>query len=128
MEAVIHEINEEDYHDDYSEAARMAFEAHPETDGVFCTSDRIASYVMQEALRRGKRVPEQVKVVGFNDCIATRCVIPLTSVRQPLAEMCAAAIDCVLCQIEGRPYQTTMCFPVTLSRRASTRGYSQEGL
>ncbi len=121
--AEIYEINEEDYHNDYSEAARKVFLAYPDMDGIFCTSDRIASFVMQEALRRGVRIPEQLKVVGFNDCIAGQCAIPLTSVRQPLDEMCAAAVDCVIRQIERQPITAAMSFPVSLSRRVSTRGY-----
>ena len=121
--AEIYEINEEDYHEHYEDAARAFFRKYPDADGVFCTSDQIACYVMQEALRRGLRIPEELRIVGFNDCNAEICPIPLTSVRQPIGEMCAAAVDCVIRQIAHKPSSPVMCFPVSLIRRASTRGY-----
>lgn len=124
--AEIYEINEEDYHGNYHEVAKEFFRKCPDADGVFCTSDSIAFYVMQEALRLGLRIPQQLRIVGFNDCIAEKCPIPLTSVRQPLPEMCAAAVDSVICQIEQEPFSAMMCFPVSLSRRTSTRGYEED--
>ena len=43
--------------------------------------------------------------------------------RLPLDRMCAAAIDCLLKQVNGEPYSMDLLFPVDISRRASTRGY-----
>ena len=124
LEPRIHEIDEEKWHADYTLPAREALAKYPDADGIFCTSDVIASYVLQEVLRLGKRVPEDIRVVGFNDCIVPRiCPIPLTSVRQPLDQMCLAAVDCLLSQVEGKPYEQNLVFPVSVSRRASTRGF-----
>lgn len=124
--AEIYEIKEEDYHEHYLEAAKAFFQKYPDADGVFCTSDQIAFYVMQEALRRGIRIPEDLRVIGFNDCTAEECPIPMTSVRQPIEDMCAAAVDCVIRQIEQKPFSSVMCFPVSLIRRVSTRGYASD--
>ena len=50
----------------------------------------------------------------------------MTSVRQPPGKMCAAAVDCLLAQINGEPYTSDLLFPVELVPRASTRGYSHK--
>ena len=52
----------------------------------------------------------------------------MTSVRQPLDRMCAAAVDCLLAQINGEAYSSDLLFPVELTKRASTRGYNDEVL
>ena len=120
----IHEINEDEWGGNYGIPAREALERYPDADGIFCTSDVIASYVMQEAIRTGRRIPEDIRIVGFNDCFVSQiCPIPLTSIRQPLEQMCAAAVECLICQIEGRPCEGGLLFPVSIIRRASTRGY-----
>jgi DNA-binding LacI/PurR family transcriptional regulator len=51
---------------------------------------------------RGRRVPEDVKVVGFDDSItATTCRPRLTTVRQPMEEMAAAMARVLQEHIEG---------------------------
>lgn len=124
MEVRILESSEEIFGGDYSKLARTAFEQYPDADGMFCTSDAIASYIMQEALRLGKKIPDDLKVIGFNDDpLNGMSVIPLTSIRQPVHEMCEAAVDCLVSQIHKKSVQADMVFPVTLHPRVSTRGY-----
>lgn len=124
MEERVFEAKEDDsLHGDYSELARQALEAFPDADGVFCTSDQIAASVVRCAVASGRRVPEDIRVVGFNDNYLARCMCPpLTSIRQPIPEMCEMAIECLIKQIHGSKVPIDMVFPVTLSARESTRG------
>ncbi|AIO19377.1 HTH-type transcriptional regulator DegA [Candidatus Izimaplasma bacterium HR1] len=41
-------------------------EDYPEIDGVFAISDAVAMAVIKELAKRGKKVPEDVKVIGFD--------------------------------------------------------------
>jgi LacI family transcriptional regulator len=51
-------------------------------------------------------VPSQLSVVGFDDLPLSRWTSPpLTTVRQPLAEMAAAAVRLVLAEERGEPSQ-----------------------
>ena len=121
------EVRQDESYVRYDDLAQRVFQEHPDADGVFCTSDTIASYLMQEAIRLHKRIPEDLKVVGFNDNrLASMQAIPLTSIRQPIHEMCEAAVECLMAQIQHEPFQTDMKFPVTICCRASTRGYQEE--
>ena len=55
---------------------------------VFASSDQMALGVYEAVRRRGLRVPDDVSVVGFDDLPEVRWSSPpLTTVRQPLAEM-----------------------------------------
>ncbi len=76
--------------------------AEPPT-AVFAASDQMALGVYEAVRRRGLRVPEDLSVVGFDDLdLATWASPPLTTVRQPLAEMGAAAARTLLDLADGR--------------------------
>ena len=60
----------------------------PELDAVFCASDLMAVAALSVLQGAGRRVPEDVAVVGYDDSpIATTTRPTLTSVRQPIEEM-----------------------------------------
>lgn len=40
--------------------------SHPEVDGIFCISDSVAAEVIKNLEAHGRRVPEDVKVIGFD--------------------------------------------------------------
>lgn len=69
-----------------AEVAGMAPDKRPT--GVFCANDLLALGVLQELMRRGLRVPDDVALVGYDDIeYAEAALVPLTSVRQPRDEL-----------------------------------------
>lgn len=69
---------------------------------VFAGSDETALGVIEAARSRGLRVPEDLSVVGFDDTAEARFASPpLTTVRQPLREMGAAALSRALLLAAG---------------------------
>ncbi len=78
--------------------------AHPEIDGVFIASDLMASGALPVLAARGRRVPEDVAVVGFDDLeISESTHPPLTTVRQPVAAMAARAGEILAGILAGGP-------------------------
>jgi DNA-binding LacI/PurR family transcriptional regulator len=60
----------------------------PNLDAVFAASDLMAAGALQTLRRSGRRVPQDVAVVGYEDSpIATTTEPPLSSVRQPTEEI-----------------------------------------
>lgn len=59
----------------------------PDLDAVFVASDLMAVGALRALRAAGRRVPDDVAVVGFDDSIAPTLDPPLTSVRQPIEEM-----------------------------------------
>jgi LacI family transcriptional regulator, galactose operon repressor len=69
---------------------------HPPT-AIFAASDQMACGVYEAVRRRGLRIPEDISVVGFDDLPEARWASPpLTTVRQPLAEMGLLAARTIL--------------------------------
>jgi LacI family transcriptional regulator len=62
---------------------------------IFCADDLIAIGAMVALRDHQIRVPERVSVIGFDDIPAARS-IPLTTVRQPMAELGWLAADLLL--------------------------------
>ncbi|MEU6590527.1 LacI family DNA-binding transcriptional regulator [Streptomyces sp. NPDC046881] len=94
---------------------------HPDTDGVFAANDLMAQGVCQVLRERGRRVPEDIAVVGFDDSgIALTCRPRLTTVRQPVEEMAAEMARLLDEHIHGaRSEATSVVFEPELVVRES---------
>lgn len=69
-------------------AMREILDGRAPVDGLFISSDLMASGAVPVLLERGLRVPDDVAVVGFDDSsAATSGAVQLTTVRQPSREM-----------------------------------------
>ncbi|MEH0937799.1 LacI family DNA-binding transcriptional regulator [Micromonospora psammae] len=91
-------------------------------DAVFAHNDLSAAGALQALRDAGRRVPHDVAVVGFDDLpLASHTHPPLTSVRQPLRQMGAAAARALIGHFDGAPLpDTPTVIPTTLTVRAST--------
>ncbi|MFI8192646.1 LacI family DNA-binding transcriptional regulator [Streptomyces sp. NPDC085946] len=76
-------------------------ERHPEIDAVFAASDTMAAGALAALRAAGRRVPEDVAVIGFDDFeLAEHTDPPLTTVRQPLEEIGRTLVRLLLEEIE----------------------------
>jgi DNA-binding LacI/PurR family transcriptional regulator len=80
-------------------ADRYANAASPTA--IFCANDAIASGAVQVLHDRGIRIPEEISIAGFDDCLVAHTTVRrLTTVRQPLRTMGYAALELLLEQID----------------------------
>ncbi|MBO0842130.1 MAG: LacI family DNA-binding transcriptional regulator [Nocardioides sp.] len=77
-------------------------DAHPDLDGIFAASDLMAAGAVRTLTARGRRVPDDVAVTGYDDLgIAEHTDPPLTTMRNPIADMAAEACRLLLDQMTG---------------------------
>jgi DNA-binding LacI/PurR family transcriptional regulator len=94
-------------HGDFSEgsgeaAMRELLERAPELDAVFAASDLMAVGAMRALRASGRKIPDDVAVVGFDDSHAARLTDPqLTSVRQPMEEIGRSLARLLLTQLRN---------------------------
>jgi LacI family repressor for deo operon, udp, cdd, tsx, nupC, and nupG len=90
--------------------------------GIVCSSDRMAMGALRAATERGRSVPDDVSVVGFDDAGPNEYVDPpLTSVRQPFSAMADAIVDLLVSSLnDPSAAATSLRFRPSLVVRAST--------
>ncbi len=110
-------------------AAERLLSANPRPSAIFASNDDMAAAVISVAHRRGLDVPRDLTVMGFDDtAIATTLSPELTTVRQPISEMAAQAVDVLLREIRARRNgedepRTDIVTPHTLIERQSSAEY-----
>lgn len=88
---------------------------------IFAASDQMAVGAMGELRARGRNVPQDVSVVGFDDIVLAEAVEPpLTTVNQPRREIGQAAMALLIEQLGGRADRPDLVLPTRLVLRAST--------
>ena len=77
---------------------------HPDVDGVFAANDLTAAGVIHAARAAGRRVPQDVRVVGYDATQLGMSTHPrLTTVTNPAGALAHAATGMLLDQLAGRP-------------------------
>ena len=89
---------------------------------MFAASDLMATAVLAELRRTGRRIPEDVAVVGYDDSpLAAVSEPPLSSVRQPIEEMGREMTRVLLEEIEtGSPVPRRVILGTRLVIRRSS--------
>ncbi|MER5705836.1 substrate-binding domain-containing protein [Micromonospora sp. NPDC002296] len=83
-------------------AMRRLLASHADLDGVFVANDLMAQGALVALHEAGRRVPDDVAVVGFDDSSAAQAAHPpLTTVRHPLEVMAAEATRLLLAPHRG---------------------------
>jgi DNA-binding LacI/PurR family transcriptional regulator len=94
----------------------------PDLDAVFCASDLMAAGALRVLKEAGRRVPEDVALVGYDEsAIAASTEPPLSSVRQPIEEMGREMARLLLAGIEekARPPRRVILAAELVVRRSS---------
>jgi LacI family transcriptional regulator len=109
------------------QATALLLEREPATDAIFCGSDQIARGVADALHESGRRIPDDVALVGFDnwDVMAEACRPPLTTVDPNLSEVGRVAARELLAAIEGQGpggVRTVACSLVVRESSGATSG------
>ncbi|WP_035052336.1 LacI family DNA-binding transcriptional regulator [Carnobacterium pleistocenium] len=105
------------------QTAEQFFEAYPLADSVIASNDVYAIALMKEAIKKGKHIPEEFQIIGYDDMPFSRMMYPgLSTIAQPAYEMGYRGAE-LLCDIlEKKPVESSRIqLPVTLKIRESVR-------
>ncbi|MFF4618620.1 LacI family DNA-binding transcriptional regulator [Nonomuraea jabiensis] len=92
----------------------------PDVDAVFVASDLMAAGALAALRAAGRRVPDDVAVGGFDDSsVALSTHPPLTTIRQPLAEVAQETVRLLLALIDGAEHVDPVILPTELVIRES---------
>lgn len=103
-------------------AARTLLTAHPDIDAIFCGSDQIAAGVADALHHLGRRIPDDIALVGYDnwEVFAAECQPPLTTVDLNLQTLGATAVRHLFKAIDGDKSTGVIRCPARLVVREST--------
>jgi DNA-binding LacI/PurR family transcriptional regulator len=85
------------------EATVRLLESHPDVDAIFAASDLAAFGAIRAVQESGRRVGDDVAVIGFDDIpAAADHHPPLSTIRQPIPELGSTMTRLLLDRIDGR--------------------------
>lgn len=106
---------------DYQDLVSEAFFRYPEVDGIFASNDVIAVQCIKTALALGYKIPEDIKIVGFDDVYLARMMYPeITTIRQNIPLIAEKAVMTLVHMIEGKQYNMFEQIGVHLVERKTT--------
>ncbi len=108
---------------DASSTAKQLFDQYPNTDGVIAANDIVASAVLREALLRGKNIPEELQIIGYDDIPVCELLYPaLSTIHQPAYEMGKEAAKLLMKSLkQSKKINEQMMLPVSFVERETTR-------
>ncbi len=95
---------------------------NPDVDGVFVANDLMAQGALLALHEAGRRVPDDVAVVGFDDSSAALAARPaLTTVRHPLEDMASESARMLLSRIDDPTTRVSSVIyePVLIHRQSA---------
>jgi DNA-binding LacI/PurR family transcriptional regulator len=102
-------------------AMRQLLADDPTLDAVFVANDLMAHGALRTLREAGRRVPDDVAVVGFDDIEMARYTDPpLTTVRQPIEEIGRTIARQLLRQLAGEAIEPALVLPTELVIRGSS--------
>ena len=107
------------------EACLRLLEEHPSTTALFVANDQMAMGALRALAEAGRRVPEDVSVVGFDDIPeAAFSQPPLTTIRQDFGALGREAVRLIVSAIGGEVPPSTLVPPAWWpgTRRPGRRG------
>ena len=105
-----------------SEHTRRLIEDHPDLTALFAYNDRVALGALVALWRAGRRVPEDVSVVGYQDLpFAAYQIPPLTTVRIPIPRIAELATGLLFQALAGEetPEREVMVRPELVIREST---------
>jgi LacI family transcriptional regulator len=104
------------------EGAEILLRSDPAVEAIFCGSDQIARGVADTLRRRGRVIPGEIALIGFDNWepMAVGCAPPLTSIDMCLEDVGRTAAEHLLSAINGEPTHGVQTVPSRLVVREST--------
>ncbi|KAA8745846.1 LacI family DNA-binding transcriptional regulator [Paenibacillus sp. UASWS1643] len=109
--------------------AEELFRKYADTDGVIASNDIAAMAVLHEAARIGRKVPDDVQVIGFDDIPMSSLLSPaLSTIHQPAYEMGREAAGLLIQLVEQAAVENkNIQLPVSFIERGTTRKVRSDG-
>ncbi|MGT2715198.1 LacI family DNA-binding transcriptional regulator [Streptococcus respiraculi] len=99
---------------------------HPQIDGVFAINDFVALETIAILEKQGKRIPEDVQVIGYDGIrFAREHEYPVSTIKQPLEQMAEEAVNILLSIISQQSYPRQSVLPISYIEGKTTKKFQK---
>lgn len=107
-------------YDEKKAVFHQLFEDYPDVEAIFASNDVDAALIMQIASEQGRRVPEDLLVIGYDGTKIIQNIFPnLTTIVQPIEQMAMTAIDVLQKRLKNETTDHEYLLPVSLKEGTS---------
>ncbi|WP_339180773.1 LacI family DNA-binding transcriptional regulator [Oceanobacillus sp. FSL W7-1293] len=101
---------------------KQLFKENPDVDGIFASDDLLAIRTLQYAESLGYKIPEDLKIIGYDGTGLIRSIYPdLSTIIQPTYQIAENAVETLIQEIDGKPHDLKeKTFPVSLWKGKTT--------
>ncbi len=107
-------LNEVAVHGGETKLVNEFFRKFPDLDGVFASGYSTAQCVYEEALRIGRKLPDDLQMVAYDGSFKQWSGQSITCVQQPIEQMAQSAVRLLIDRINGKPVPTRTVHETTL--------------
>lgn len=108
-------------HGEEKEVAKRFLDNNPSVDGVFVTSDTLANALYQALIDRGRKVPQDVKIIAYDGILMDWIKHPnMTCIKQDLDGMAKEAVKQLMHRIKKEPTEKKVYVPCTFVEGETT--------
>ncbi len=106
---------------EYEQTISKVFYENTDMDGIFASNDIIAAHCINMAYSMGYAIPEDIKIVGYDDVSFCTLMHPeLTTVHQYIDKMAEIVLSALFDMAEGKTVPQKQVIPVSLIDRKTT--------
>lgn len=115
LDPIVYHLDFNISYDEKKEIFYRVFNEHPDIDGIFASNDIDAILLMQIAQAMNKRIPEDIKIIGYDGTELMRNLYPnLTTIIQPIAHITDKAVEVLKQRLEHQETDNEYVIDVSL--------------
>lgn len=93
------------------------FDEHPDVEGIFASNDTDALQIYHIAQQRGYKVPDDLKLIGYDGTALVRNLMPqLSTIIQPIEEIAEKAVEILEKRISNETTENEYILPIQLAK------------
>jgi len=97
------------------------FEKYPDVDGLFAGSDILAASIIYVANSIGKRIPQDLKLIGYDDIDMASMTVPaLSTIKQDIRKIAETSVQLLISRIDDQPNSIENILPISIIERETT--------
>ena len=94
-------VNKVMQHGEEKIAVSDFMEKYPDVDGVFVSGYTLSQFFYEEAIKMGKKIPEDLQIISYDGIFTQWGISNMTSVEQPIDEMARQVVKLLVKKIRG---------------------------